>query len=74
MTSRNGCTSDKLTSPSLHNAPAADFEALAVTDCLSGVGGLEIVDYFSQLYGTGIDVLSMPNVYDLQFPEGGLFL
>lgn len=55
-------------------APDADFEAIAVTDCLSGVGGLEIVDYFSQLYGTGIDVLSMPNTYDLQFPEGGFFL
>lgn len=55
-------------------APDADFEALAVTDCLSGVGGQEIVDYFSQLYGTGIDVLSMPNTYDLQFPEGGFIV
>lgn len=45
-------------------ASDADFEALAVTDCLSGFGGLEIVDYFSQLYGISIDVLSMPNTYD----------
>lgn len=41
---------------------------------VTGAGGLEIVDYFSQLYGTGIDVLAMPNTYDLQFPEGGFFL
>lgn len=47
---------------------------LAVTDCLSGMGELEIVEYFSQLYGTGIDVLSMPNTCELQFAEGGFFL